>query len=134
MSGGEYLALAYGAVFVVVLAYVAIIAAKLARLQRETREILELARAREALAHRRARRPGDLAERVTRRARHYAARVPSVPGGIGETGAAVPRGPLRSRPLPLQAPTAFVRIRPRGARICGEARRGTPRGCTPVRR
>ena len=48
MSGGEYLALAYGAVFVVVLAYVAIIAAKLARLQRETREILELARSREA--------------------------------------------------------------------------------------
>jgi len=47
VSGGEYLALAYGAVFVVVLAYVAIIAAKLARLQRETREILELARARE---------------------------------------------------------------------------------------
>jgi CcmD family protein len=48
VSGGEYLALAYGAVFVVVLAYVAIIAAKLARLQRETREILELARSREA--------------------------------------------------------------------------------------
>jgi CcmD family protein len=47
VSGGEYLALAYGAVFVVVLAYVALIAAKLARLQRETREILELARARE---------------------------------------------------------------------------------------
>jgi CcmD family protein len=47
VSGGEYLALAYGAAFVVVLAYVAIIAAKLARLQRETREILELARARE---------------------------------------------------------------------------------------
>ena len=47
MTGGEYLALAYGAVFVVVLAYVAIIAAKLARLQRETREILELARERE---------------------------------------------------------------------------------------
>ena len=47
MSGGEYLALAYGVAFVVVLAYVAIIAAKLARLQRETREILELARARE---------------------------------------------------------------------------------------
>ena len=47
MSGGEYLALAYGVVFVVVLAYVAIIAAKLARLQRETREILELARAQE---------------------------------------------------------------------------------------
>ena len=47
MSGGEYLALAYGAAFVGVLAYVAIIAAKLARLQRETREILELARERE---------------------------------------------------------------------------------------
>jgi CcmD family protein len=48
VSGGEYLALAYGVVFVVVLAYVAIIAAKLARLQRETREILELAHSREA--------------------------------------------------------------------------------------
>ena len=47
MSGGEYLALAYGVVFVGVLAYVAIIAAKLARLQRETREVLELARERE---------------------------------------------------------------------------------------
>jgi CcmD family protein len=47
VSGGEYLALAYGAAFVGVLAYVAIIAAKLARLQRETREILELARERE---------------------------------------------------------------------------------------
>jgi CcmD family protein len=50
VSGGEYLALAYGVAFVVVLAYVAIIAAKLARLQRETREILELARARETPA------------------------------------------------------------------------------------
>ena len=50
MSGGEYLALAYGVAFVVVLAYVAIIAAKLARLQRETREILELARAQETPA------------------------------------------------------------------------------------
>jgi CcmD family protein len=48
MSGGEYLALAYGVVFVFVLAYVAIIAAKLARLQRETREILEAVREREA--------------------------------------------------------------------------------------
>jgi len=47
VSGGEYLALAYGVAFVGVLAYVAIIAAKLARLQRETREILELARERE---------------------------------------------------------------------------------------
>ncbi|MGH3076658.1 MAG: CcmD family protein [Gaiellaceae bacterium] len=48
MSGGEYLALAYGVVFVFVLAYVAIIAAKLARLQRETREILEAVRERES--------------------------------------------------------------------------------------
>jgi hypothetical protein len=35
-------------VFVVVLAYVAIIAAKLVRLQRETSELLELARRRES--------------------------------------------------------------------------------------
>jgi CcmD family protein len=48
VSGGEYLALAYGVVFVFVLAYVAIIAAKLARLQRETSEILEAVREREA--------------------------------------------------------------------------------------
>jgi CcmD family protein len=47
VSGGEYLALAYGVVFVFVLVYVAIIAAKLARLQRETRELVELARARQ---------------------------------------------------------------------------------------
>ena len=51
MSGGEYLALAYGVVFVFVLAYVAIIAAKLARLQRETSEILEAVREREAPPH-----------------------------------------------------------------------------------
>jgi CcmD family protein len=43
MSGGEYLAVAYGVVFVFVLAYVAIIAAKLVRLQRETSELLEVA-------------------------------------------------------------------------------------------
>jgi CcmD family protein len=48
VSGGEYLALAYGVVFVFVLAYVAIIAAKLARLQRETSEILEAVRESEA--------------------------------------------------------------------------------------
>ena len=47
MSGGEYVALAYGAVLVFVLAYVAIIAAKLGRLQHETREIVELARRQE---------------------------------------------------------------------------------------
>jgi CcmD family protein len=46
VSGGEYLAIAYGVVFVFVLAYVGIIAAKLARLQRETSELLELARRR----------------------------------------------------------------------------------------
>jgi hypothetical protein len=71
---------------------------------------------------------------MTRRARHYAARVPSVPGGVGETRAVASRGPLRSRPLPLQAPTAFVRIRPRGARLCGEASREAPRRCAPARR
>ena len=44
MSGGQYVAAAYGVVFVVVLAYVAIIAAKLQRLQRETLEIFECVR------------------------------------------------------------------------------------------
>jgi hypothetical protein len=44
VTGGEYAALAYGVVFVVVLAYVAIIAAKLQRLQRETAELVALAR------------------------------------------------------------------------------------------
>jgi hypothetical protein len=47
MSQGQYVAAAYGAVLVVVLAYVAIIAAKLVRLQREVAELLELARRRE---------------------------------------------------------------------------------------
>ncbi len=47
MSQGEYVALAYGAVFVVVLVYVAIIAAKLVRLERQTTELLELAQRRE---------------------------------------------------------------------------------------
>lgn len=42
MSQGQYVAAAYGVVFVVVLAYVAIIAAKLVRLQRQTAELLEL--------------------------------------------------------------------------------------------
>ena len=44
MTQGEYVAAAYGVVFVAVLVYVAIIAAKLARLERETAEIAELAR------------------------------------------------------------------------------------------
>jgi CcmD family protein len=48
VTGGEYVAAAYGVVFVFVLVYVAIIAAKLARLQRETAELLELARRRAA--------------------------------------------------------------------------------------
>ena len=48
MTGGEYLAAAYGVSFVLVLVYVAIIAAKLVRLQRETAELLELVRRRES--------------------------------------------------------------------------------------
>ena len=44
MSGGQYVAAAYGVVFVVVLGYVAIIAAKLQRLQREVTELVVLAR------------------------------------------------------------------------------------------
>ena len=46
MSQGQYVAAAYGVVFVFVLVYVAIIAAKLARLEREAAELLELARGR----------------------------------------------------------------------------------------
>lgn len=51
-SQAELVAAAYGAVFVFVLLYVAIIAAKLVRLQRETAELLELARGREAAVRR----------------------------------------------------------------------------------
>jgi CcmD family protein len=47
VSQGQYVAAAYGVVFVVVLVYVAIIAAKLTRLQRQTAELLELVRRRE---------------------------------------------------------------------------------------
>jgi CcmD family protein len=43
VTQGQYVAAAYGVVFVFVLAYVAIIAAKLARLQRQTAELLMLA-------------------------------------------------------------------------------------------
>ncbi len=46
-SQAELVAAAYGAVFVFVLVYVAIIAAKLVRLQQETSELLALARGRE---------------------------------------------------------------------------------------
>jgi hypothetical protein len=48
MSQGQYVALAYGVVFVFVLVWVAIIAAKLARLERETAELAEIARGRAA--------------------------------------------------------------------------------------
>jgi len=46
VSQGQYVAAAYGIVFVFVLAYVAIIASKLARLQRQTAELLQLVRTR----------------------------------------------------------------------------------------
>jgi CcmD family protein len=52
VTQGQYVAAAYGVVFVFVLVYVAIIAAKLVRLQRETAGLLELARGREAAARR----------------------------------------------------------------------------------
>jgi CcmD family protein len=44
LSQAEYVAAAYGVVFVALLVYVAIIAAKLARLERETAALAELAR------------------------------------------------------------------------------------------
>ena len=47
MSQGQYVAAAYGVVFVVVLAYVAIIAAKLTRIQRQLADVLGLAARRE---------------------------------------------------------------------------------------
>jgi CcmD family protein len=48
MTQGQYVAAAYGAVFVVVLVYVVIIAAKLTRIQRQLAEVLELAERRRA--------------------------------------------------------------------------------------
>jgi CcmD family protein len=48
VTQGQYVAAAYGAVFVVVLVYVAIIAAKLARIQRQLADVLELAERRRA--------------------------------------------------------------------------------------
>jgi CcmD family protein len=48
VSAGQYVAAAYAAVFVTLLAYVGIIAAKLVRLQREIADLLELARRRES--------------------------------------------------------------------------------------
>jgi hypothetical protein len=46
VSQGQYVALAYGVVLVVVVLWVAIISTKLARLERETGELAELARGR----------------------------------------------------------------------------------------
>ena len=46
-----------------------------------------------------------------------------------------PTGVVRGRPLPLVVPTAFVRIRPRGARACGmPATHTTRRHCAASRR
>jgi len=41
---------------------------------------------------------------------------------------------LTGRPLPLQAPTAFVRIRPNATRGCGESRPTALRSCAHPRR
>jgi len=71
VTQGQYVAAAYGVVFVFVLVYVAIIAAKLARLQRQTAELLELIRG----------------ASVTGRASEYAAPVRS-PGTRGRGGSA----------------------------------------------
>jgi hypothetical protein len=46
MSQGQYVALAYGVVLVVVVLWVAIIATKLTRLERETGELVDLVRGR----------------------------------------------------------------------------------------
>jgi CcmD family protein len=62
VTQGQYVAAAYGVVFVFVLVYVAIIAAKLLRLQRETAELLELARGREAAVRRDAIRVAEVSD------------------------------------------------------------------------
>ncbi|MDX6513587.1 MAG: hypothetical protein QOE36_3091 [Gaiellaceae bacterium] len=41
--------------------------------------------------------------------------------------------PPIGRPLPVQVPTAFVRVRPRGQRPCGQAKPGRF-GCAAPRR
>jgi hypothetical protein len=46
VSQAQYVALAYGAVLVFVLLWVAIIASKLSRLERETSDLAEIARSR----------------------------------------------------------------------------------------
>ena len=59
--------------------------------------------------------------------------------GLGRGGAAAMTARFTaSRPLPLQVPTAFVRIRPstqlNGARGCGESRPASRRSCAASRR
>ena len=49
--------------------------------------------------------------------------------GLGGGAQVVTRQCPVGRPLPLQAPTAFVRIRPRWARLCGESRTASRRRC-----
>lgn len=41
---------------------------------------------------------------------------------------------LIARPLPCQVPTAFVRIRPRGRRYCGESGTAANRRCRAATR
>ena len=120
MSQGQYVAAVYGVVFVVVLAYVAIIAAKLVRIQRQVAELLAEAPRGQAASDGRARRVDS--HDLTGRSGVYAARVFD-PGTYSMT-----HRRLAGRPLPVQAPTAFVRIRTRGGRLCGEGRaRSSPR-------
>ena len=104
-SQEELVAAAYGVVFVFVLVYVAIIAAKLVRLQRETAELAELARSK-AASRRTSRR---VAGRERPQPRLCCARARRRDSGKLD---AVTRPLVVARPLPLQAPTAFVRIRP----------------------
>jgi hypothetical protein len=119
VTQGQYVAAVYGVVFVVVLAYVAIIAAKLARLQRETAELLELVR----------RKQQTIAPEPMPRSPARAGRRDQEVPRIGVT-----RPVLVGRPLPLQVPTAFVRIRVRGPGFCGEVRRAEVlRPCPPAR-
>lgn len=47
---------------------------------------------------------------------------------------AAPSPAALGRPLPLQAPTSFVRILPRGGRACGESRTVSARRCRAASR
>jgi CcmD family protein len=70
VSQGQYVAAAYGVVFVFVLVYVAIIASKLVRLQRQTAELAALASTRSGREA-----TGVPAREPTRRSEAYAADV-----------------------------------------------------------